>query len=114
MLYEVITGGVTALAGIVAILAEQWRRERVLIFLTPWADSSDKGYQLTQALYALGSGGLFGVGLGNSKQKLLYLTYGNSDFILSIIGEELGFIGVSLLLIAFIVLIVRGFSYNFV
>ncbi len=102
-------GGVTALAGIVAILAEQWRRERVLIFLTPWADSSDKGYQLTQALYALGSGGLFGVGLGNSKQKLLYLTYGNSDFILSIIGEELGFIGVSLLLIAFIVLIVRGF-----
>ena len=102
-------GGVTALAGIVAILAEKWRRERVLIFLTPWADSSDKGYQLTQALYALGSGGLLGVGLGNSKQKLLYLTYGNSDFILSIIGEELGFIGVSLLLIAFIILIVRSY-----
>ena len=102
-------GGVAGLAGAAAIFSQEWRRARVGIFLTPWLDPNDAGYQLTQSLYALGSGGLLGVGLGNSKQKLLYLTYGNSDFILSIIGEELGFIGVSLLLIAFIILIVRCF-----
>ena len=102
-------GGVAGITGAIFILSEEWRRVRVGIFLTPWLDPNDAGYQLTQSLYALGSGGLLGVGLGNSKQKLLYLTYGNSDFILSIIGEELGFIGVSLLLIAFIILIVKCF-----
>jgi len=102
-------GSVVAGAGALAILTQPWRLKRVTIFLTPWLDPNDTGYQLTQSLYALGSGGLLGVGLGNSKQKLLYLTYGNSDFILSIIGEELGFIGVSILLILFIILIVRCF-----
>lgn len=102
-------GGVAGVVGTIFVLLEDWRKARVSIFLTPWLDPSDAGYQLTQSLYALGSGGLFGVGLGNSKQKLLYLTYGDSDFILSIIGEELGFIGVSLLLIAFIILIVKCF-----
>ena len=102
-------GGTAAIVGAIAIWSQEWRRDRVGIFLTPWLDPNDTGYQLTQSLYALGSGGLLGVGLGNSKQKLLYLTYGNSDFILSIIGEELGFIGVTLLLIAFIILIVRSY-----
>lgn len=102
-------GGIAGITGTIFILSEEWRRARVGIFLTPWLDPNDAGYQLTQSLYALGSGGLFGVGLGNSKQKLLYLTYGNSDFILSIIGEELGFIGVTLLLIAFTALIVKCF-----
>ncbi|MEX1376963.1 MAG: putative peptidoglycan glycosyltransferase FtsW [Eubacteriales bacterium] len=101
--------GLAAAASAIAVFSADWRRQRMLIFLKPWLDANDTGYQLTQSLYALGSGGLFGVGLGHSKQKLLYLTYGNSDFILSIIGEELGFIGVTLLLIAFIVLIVRCF-----
>lgn len=102
-------GGLAAAAASLAIFSTEWRRERVLIFLKPWLDRNDTGYQLTQSLFALGSGGLLGVGLGNSKQKLLYLTYGNSDFILAIIGEELGFIGLSILLIAFIVLLVRCF-----
>jgi len=102
-------GTFAAIVGALAIISKKWRLDRVLIFATPWEDATDAGYQLTQSLYALGSGGLFGVGLGNSKQKLLYLTYGDSDFILSIIGEELGFIGVSILLIVFIVLIVRCF-----
>ncbi|MBN2879682.1 MAG: cell division protein FtsW [Clostridia bacterium] len=102
-------GTFAAIAGALAIISKKWRLDRVMIFMTPWEDATDAGYQLTQSLYALGSGGLFGVGLGNSKQKLLYLTYGDSDFILSIIGEELGFIGVSILLIVFIVLIVRCF-----
>ena len=101
--------GLAAAVAAIAVFSADWRKERMLIFLKPWLDANDTGYQLTQSLFALGSGGLFGVGLGHSKQKLLYLTYGNSDFILSIIGEELGFIGVTLLLIAFIILIVRCF-----
>lgn len=105
----IIFGTFTAAIGSITIFTQEWRMDRVKIFLKPWLDPSDSGYQLTQSLYALGSGGLLGVGLGNSKQKLLYLTYGNSDFILSIIGEELGFIGVALLLIAFIILIIRCF-----
>lgn len=105
----IIFGSFTAAIGSITIFTQEWRMDRVKIFLKPWLDPSDSGYQLTQSLYALGSGGLLGVGLGNSKQKLLYLTYGNSDFILSIIGEELGFIGVALLLIAFIILIIRCF-----
>ncbi len=102
-------GGITGIVAAAAIYFTGYRKERLLVFINPWIDSAGSGYQLLQSLYALGSGGLFGVGLGNSKQKLLYLTYGDSDFILSIIGEELGFFGVSLLLIAFIVLIVRCF-----
>jgi cell division protein FtsW len=94
--------------GIVFSLAETYRKNRWTIFLDPWKDAAGKGYQLVQSLYALGSGGLFGVGLGNSRQKLLYLPYAESDFILSIIGEEFGFIGMLLLMAAFWLLIWRG------
>ncbi len=105
----VLLGVIAGAVGTLAIFLKDFRKERFDVFLRPWLDPNGVGYQPLQSLYALGSGGLFGVGLGNSKQKLLYLTYGNSDFILSIIGEELGFIGVSLLLIAFIILIIRCF-----
>lgn len=97
-----------AAVGAAGILDEPWRVQRLMIFSNPWKDPTDTGYQLIQSLYALGSGGLTGVGLGNSKQKYLYLTYGESDFILSIIGEELGFIGIMVLLFIFIILIWRG------
>ena len=87
---------------------ESYRLRRLMIFLNPWKDPKKDGYQVIQSLYALGSGGLFGVGLGNSRQKYLFLTYADSDFILSIIGEELGFFGVILLLATFMFLIWRG------
>ena len=100
--------GIGALAGTAFVFAAEYRMKRMQIFLNPWKDARGDGYQLVQSLYALGSGGLKGVGLGNSRQKHLYLTFGESDFILSVIGEELGFIGVVLLMAVFAFLIYRG------
>ncbi len=100
--------GLGALTGAAFIFASDYRMKRLQIFLDPWKDSRGDGYQLVQSLYALGSGGIKGVGLGNSKQKHLYLTFGESDFILSVIGEELGYIGVILLIGVFGILIYRG------
>lgn len=89
----------------VLILIEPYRLKRLTAFINPWANPLDEGYQLIQSLYSLGSGGLFGVGLFNSRQKYLFLPFSESDFILSIIGEELGFIGVIFILLAFVLLI---------
>lgn len=103
---------VLGVAGVVVMvpvaLSADYRMDRFLIFTDPWKDAADKGYQLVQSLYALGSGGLFGKGLNYSRQKLLFLPYGESDFIFSIIAEELGFIGAMLLLAAYAFLIYRG------
>lgn len=88
---------------------EPYRWARLTIFVDPWKDAADQGHQLIQSLFALGSGGMWGQGLNFSRQKLLYLTYGESDFIFSIIGEELGFIGCVLLITAYFFVIVRGF-----
>ncbi len=104
-LAAIMAGGIGV--GAIGIAIEPFRVQRLMIFGNPWKDPSDTGYQLVQSLYALGSGGLLGVGLGNSKQKHLYLTFGESDFILSIIGEELGFLGITILLAIFIILIWR-------
>ena len=71
-----------------------YRKSRMTTFLDPWADASGKGYQVIQSLYSVASGGLFGTGLGNSRQKMLFLPYGESDFIFAIMAEELGFIGI--------------------
>lgn len=103
-------GVICGVGGTVGILIEPERIDRFKFFTRPWMDKLDTGYQTMQSLYALGSGGISGVGLGNSTQKYLYLTYSESDYILSIIGEELGFIGICLLMIIFIVLIVRCLS----
>jgi cell division protein FtsW len=94
--------------GFIFTLTEAYRYKRLFIFLNPWKAPSTDGYQLVQSLYALGNGGLFGVGLGNSRQKLLYLPYAESDFILSIVGEEFGYIGFALLMLLFWILIWRG------
>lgn len=83
--------------------------ERVLTFLDPFADTSDSGYQIIQSLYAIGSGGLFGRGIGRSLQKYLYLPEPYNDFILSILAEELGFVGVVAVIFLFGLLIWRGF-----
>lgn len=86
---------------VAAIAAAPYRMRRITAFLDPWADPSGKGYQTIQALLALGPGGLFGLGLGQSKQKFLYLPENHTDFIFAMIGEELGFVGASLVVILF-------------
>ncbi len=93
----------------VLIIAEPYRMKRLMAFLNPWASPKGEGYQLIQSLYALGSGGWFGVGLFNSRQKFRFLPFAESDFILSVIGEEFGFIGTLLLFLAFMLLLIRGF-----
>ena len=77
----------------VLIILEPYRLKRLSAFIDPWASPKDEGYQLIQSLYALGNGGLFGTGLFNSTQKYRFLPFAESDFILSIMGEELGFFG---------------------
>ncbi len=81
------------------IIIEPYRLKRLTAFLDPWSSPKGEGYQLLQSLYSLGSGGLFGVGLFKSRQKMRFLPFAESDFILSIIGEETGFIGVILILL---------------
>lgn len=96
-------------AGIALILAEPYRVRRLFAFVDPWASPLDEGYQLIQSYYALGSGGLFGVGIGNSRQKYLFLPFAESDFILSVIGEETGLIGILLLVAIFLFIVIKGF-----
>ena len=85
-----------------------YRLIRIMTFLNPWEDSQGAGFQLTQSQIALGSGGFFGVGLGHSVQKLYYLPTAHTDFILSIIGEEMGFVGVFTIIVLFMVFIWQG------
>ena len=100
------TVGVPAIIGL--IILEPYRLRRVITFLDPWKDATDTGWQVIQSLYAIGSGGLFGAGLGDSKQKFLYIPEPHNDFIFSILGEELGFIGCVAVLILFAIFIWRG------
>lgn len=102
-----LIGGVGAL-GVVFILTEPYRMDRVLNFMNPWKDPRGDGYQLVQSLLALGSGGIWGMGLGKSRQKCYYIPEPYNDFIFSIIGEELGIIGCSFIIMLFIVFIWRG------
>ncbi len=90
------------------ILAEPYRLLRLSAFLNPWASPQDEGYQLIQSLYALGNGGWFGVGLFNSRQKYRFLPFAESDFILSIIGEEVGFVGLILMFAVAGVIVYKG------
>jgi cell division protein FtsW len=91
-----IAGGLTVVALVVA-LVEPYRRERLTAFLDPWKDAGDSGFQAIQAMIAMGSGGPFGVGLGESVQKIYYLPEAHTDMILAVIGEELGVLGVAAL-----------------
>lgn len=99
--------GIAAVA--VLTFTEGYRMRRYLSFLNPWADIQDSGYHIVQSLYALGSGGLIGVGLGKSRQKFFYLPEPQTDFIFAIIGEELGFLGALFVIIMFVFLIWRGY-----
>ena len=90
------------------IISEPYRLKRLVAFLNPWASPKGEGYQLIQSLYGLGNGGFFGSGLFSSRQKYRFLPFSESDFILSVIGEELGFIGVIALLFVSLLLAYRG------
>lgn len=83
------------------IIVEPYRLSRLMAFVDPWANPKGEGYQLIQSLYSLGEGGFFGVGLYNSRQKYLFLPFAESDFIYSIIGEELGVFGALIIIILF-------------
>jgi cell division protein FtsW len=95
------------------IFKVDYRRKRILSFLNPWEDPQGISFQIVQSFIALGSGGLWGVGLGQSKQKLFYLPEAHTDFIFSIIGEELGFVGCGVIIILFLVLFTLGFKISF-
>ncbi len=109
LFWFILGGGVVGLGGVIAINVLHYSGERISAWMDPFADTSDTGYQIVQSLYAIGSGGLSGLGLGNGRQKYLYLPEEHNDFIFSVVCEELGFIGAALILILFALLIVRGF-----
>ena len=94
----------------VLIILEPYRLQRLSAFIDPWASPKDEGYQLIQSLYALGNGGLFGRGLFNSTQKYRFLPFAESDFILAIMGEELGFFGLFIFFLVCGFIICRGFK----
>ncbi|WP_026906028.1 stage V sporulation protein E [Paucisalibacillus globulus] len=101
--------GVLGLLGFaLLIISAPYRISRITAFLNPWEDPLGDGFQIIQSLYAIGPGGLMGVGLGNSLQKYFYLPEPQTDFIFAILGEELGFMGGTLLLVLFILLFWRG------
>ncbi len=94
--------------GIYFVINEEYRMNRLLTFLDPFQDPTDTGYQIVNSLYAIGSGGIFGKGIGQSIQKNLYIPEPHTDFIFSVLAEELGFIGSITVLVLFLVIIWRG------
>ena len=105
-----VAGGAVAAAGLTYImLATDYMSSRLAMWRDPWSDPLDKGLQAIQSLMAIGSGGLTGLGLGQSRQKFLYLPEPQNDFVFSIVCEELGFIGAVLVLLLFALLILRGY-----
>src|SRR6266849_4211662 len=91
-----------------AIASSSYRKKRILAFLDPWAHRHDAGYQVAESLMSIGSGGLLGLGLGDGRQKLFFLPEAHTDFVFSIIGEELGLVGVAVVLGLYAVIIWRG------
>ena len=92
-----------------AILFAEYRTRRIIAFLNPWEDPSGVGFQVIQSFYAFGRGGFWGAGLGESSQKLYRLPEAHTDFIFSVIGEELGFVGTTAIVLLFLIFIWRGF-----
>ena len=102
-------GGGALLAGMVLLLMSGYQSTRILVWQDPWAYPQDGGWQIIQSLYAIGSGGLLGLGIGNSRQKFLYLPELQNDYVFPIVCEELGFIGAAMILLLFALLIIRGY-----
>lgn len=106
MLISALCIGIPGLIAI--IITAPYRLKRITTFLDPWSDKLGDGWQVIQSLYAIGSGGLFGLGLGQSKQKYLYLPEPQNDFIFSVLAEELGFVGCLFVIVLFGIVIWRG------
>lgn len=103
-----LVGLVGGIAGFLLLLTKDYRVGRLVSFTDPWQHATTGGHQVIQSLYGIGAGGIFGSGLGNGRQKLLWLPYGESDFIFSITAEELGLVGVVILMLLYIFLVYRG------
>jgi len=95
---------------VLLVLFEPYRMDRIIAFMDPWADPFGKGYQLSHALIAFGRGEWFGVGLGGSVEKLFYLPEAHTDFLLAVLAEELGFIGVMVVMMLFACLLIRAYQ----
>ena len=108
MFAVLIVGLLVAFA--IMIIVSPYRRDRVFGFMDPWADAFGRGYQLSHSLIAFGRGELFGVGLGGSVEKLFYLPEAHTDFLLAVIAEELGFVGVLTVICLFALLVQRAFA----
>ncbi|MGM0436875.1 MAG: stage V sporulation protein E [Bacillota bacterium] len=108
ILHMTFLGLTGSLAVLYFIFSSDYRKERFTAFLNPWEDPLDSGYHIIQSLLALGTGGFFGVGIGNSKQKFLYLPEPGTDFIFAVLGEELGFLGVLIVIVLYLLLFWRG------
>jgi cell division protein FtsW len=106
--YLILALLVAAPAGWKFIVSTPFRMRRMLAFLDPWAFRRDVGYQITESLISVGSGGVNGLGLGDGRQKLFFLPEAHTDFILSIVGEELGLVGVWFVILAFALFVWRG------
>jgi len=106
----VLLTGVAVIGFMLLIWLSPYRRDRIFGFMDPWQDPFGKGYQLSHALIAFGRGEWFGVGLGGSVEKLFYLPEAHTDFLLAVIAEELGFVGVLTIIVLFAILIHRAFS----
>jgi cell division protein FtsW len=102
-------GGVVAVFAVVYLTTMGYAGARISAWLDPFSDPSDDGYQIIQSLYAIGSGGLLGLGLGKGRQKYLYLPEEHNDYIFSIVCEELGFVGAVFIIFLFVLLILRGY-----
>lgn len=105
-----VAGGAFLTAALwLVINTTDYMADRIAIWQNPWTDTQGDGYQIVQSLYAIGSGGLLGLGLGNSRQKFLYLPELQNDYVFPIVCEELGFIGAAMILLLFALLIIRGY-----
>ena len=110
----IAVGGIGSIATVLYATSDAFKKQfqyivtRFITFTDPWQDATGDGWQIIQSLYAIGSGGLFGAGLGESKQKYLYLSEPHNDFIFSVLAEELGFVGCILVFVLFAVFIWRG------
>jgi len=107
--YVLIGAGAAVLVAILLIWKEPYRMDRIMGFLDPWSDPRRKGYQIIQCWIAMGSGGIFGKGLGASIQKLGFLPEAHTDFIFAVIAEELGFVIASLIVVLFGIISWKGY-----
>ena len=101
--------GLIALLGVIYLSTMGYAADRITAWLDPWSDPKDTGFQIIQSLYAIGSGGLMGLGLGRSRQKYQYLPEEHNDYIFPIVCEELGFVGAVVIILLFMLLIIRGY-----